>query len=383
MAHCNTTLAQILEIFPRHEFEALSKMYPNEVKMRTFSRWTQFVAMLSAQLAGLDSLRCITDVFDTQENKLYHWGIKKFSRSTLARANNQDSSAKFFKELFHSLLHKCKTLAPANKKFKFNDIYKLYLLDSNIIQLPLSIFSWAQYKTEKGTIKLHIGPNADGYLPELVNMTNATTNDINQAKTQHFSKGSLIVFDRGYNDYHWFKQLTKQNIYFVTRLKSNEIIEDLQKRPGRKSNDVIEDKKVKLKNIDGTFRVVHFVDSDSNEEYKFLTNAHHIPASTVAKLYKERWQVELFFKWIKQHLKIKSFMGTSMNAVQTQIWIALCAYLLVAFLKFQNHLKLSFLHILRKIQANLFERRDLLTLFFPYHPKIPCKIKQLSIFPNL
>ena len=383
MAHCNTTLAQILEIFPRHEFEALSKMYPNEVKMRTFSRWTQFVAMLSAQLAGLDSLRCITDVFDTQENKLYHWGIKKFSRSTLARANNQDSSAKFFKELFHSLLHKCKTLAPANKKFKFNDIDKLYLLDSTIIQLPLSIFSWAKYKTEKGAIKLHIGLNADGYLPELVNMTNATTNDINQAKTQHFSKGSLIVFDRGYNDYHWFKQLTKQNIYFVTRLKSNAIIEDLQKRPGRKSNDVIEDKKVKLKNIDGTFRVVHFVDSDSNEEYKFLTNAHHIPASTVAKLYKERWQVELFFKWIKQHLKIKSFMGTSMNAVQTQIWIALCAYLLVAFLKFQNHLKLSFLHILRKIQANLFERRDLLTLFFPYHPKIPCKIKQLSIFPNL
>ena len=177
--------------------------------------------------------------------------------------------------------------------------------------------------------------------------------------------------------------MTKQNIYFVTRLKSNAIIEDLQKRPGRKSNDVIEDKKVKLKNIDETFRVVHFVDSDSNEEYKFLTNAHHIPASTVAKLYKERWQVELFFKWIKQHLKIKSFMGTSMNAVQTQIWIALCAYLLVAFLKFQNHLKLSFLHILRKIQANLFERRDLLTLFFPYHPKIPCKIKQLSIFPNL
>ena len=351
MAHCNTTLAQILEIFPRHEFEALSKMYPNEVKMRTFSRWTQFVAMLSAQLAGLDSLRCITDVFDTQENKLYHWGIKKFSRSTLARANNQDSSAKFFKELFHSLLHKCKTLAPANKKFKFNDIDKLYLLDSTIIQLPLSIFSWAKYKTEKGAIKLHIGLNADGYLPELVNMTNATTNDINQAKTQHFSKGSLIVFDRGYNDYHWFKQLTKQNIYFVTRLKSNAIIEDLQKRPGRKSNDVIEDKKVKLKNIDETFRVVHFVDSDSNEEYKFLTNAHHIPASTVAKLYKERWQVELFFKWIKQHLKIKSFMGTSMNAVQTQIWIALCAYLLVAFLKFQNHLKLSFLHILRKIQT--------------------------------
>ena len=383
MDHCNTTLAQILEIFPRHEFEALSKMYPNEVKMRTFSRWTQFVAMLSAQLAGLDSLRCITDVFDTQQNKLYHWGMKKFSRSTLARANNQDSSATFFKELFYTLLHKCKTLAPANKKFKFNDIDKLYLLDSTIIQLPLSIFSWAKYKTEKGAIKLHIGLNADGYLPELVNMTNATTNDINQAKTQHFSKGSLIVFDRGYNDYHWFKQLTKQNIYFVTRLKSNAIIEDLQKRPGRKSNDVIEDKKVNLKNIDGTFRVVHFVDSDSNEEYKFLTNAHHIPASTVAKLYKERWQVELFFKWIKQHLKIKSFMGTSMNAVQTQIWIALCAYLLVAFLKFQNHLKLSFLHILRKIQANLFERRDLLTLFFPYHPKIPCKIKQLSIFPNL
>ena len=196
MAHCNTTLAQILEIFPRHEFEALSKMYPNEVKMRTFSRWTQFVAMLSAQLAGLDSLRCITDVFDTQENKLYHWGMKKFSRSTLARANNQDSSATFFKELFYTLLHKCKTLAPANKKFKFNDSDKLYLLDSTIIQLPLSIFSWAKYKTEKGAIKLHIGLNADGYLPELVNMTNATTNDINQAKTQHFSKGSLGIIHK-------------------------------------------------------------------------------------------------------------------------------------------------------------------------------------------
>ena len=186
--------------------------------------------------------------------------------------------------------------------------------------------------------------------------------------------------DRGYTDYNWFKKLTEQEIFFVTRLKKNAVLEFGKKRAGRKSEGILEDRNIKFKDIDETFRLVRFIDKESGKEYSFLTNAHHFPAEVITRLYKERWQVELFFKWIKQHLKVKSFVGTSISAVQTQLWIALCAYLLLAFLKFMSRLELSLFDILRKLQLNLFERRDLLELFKPPKPQKKRKITQLPIF---
>ena len=380
MVHSNTVLSQIFRIFPRHEFEALCRKHPSAVQMRTFSNWTQFVAMLTAQLAGLDSLRSIVDTFSTQLKRFYHLGIHAFSRSTLSRANSRTSSAQLFEAVFFEILSRCQKFSPSNKRFKLKGLGKVYLLDATLIQLPLSLFSWAKYQKTKGAVKVHMGLSVDGYLPTFVNISVGKEHEIKRARIQSFPKGSILIFDRGYTDYNWFKKLTEQEIFFVTRLKKNAVLEFGKKRAGRKSEGILEDRNIKFKDIDETFRLVRFIDKESGKEYSFLTNAHHFPAEVITRLYKERWQVELFFKWIKQHLKVKSFVGTSISAVQTQLWIALCAYLLLAFLKFMSRLELSLFDILRKLQLNLFERRDLLELFKPPKPQKKRKITQLPIF---
>ena len=378
MAHCNTVLSQILRIFPRHKFENLSRQFPSTNKMRTFSRWTQFVALVVGQLAGRDSLRGIVDCFSGQNERLYHLGIKPFSRATLARANEQDS-APFFKALFEKLLEQCQVLAPRNTSFNLKDDGNIYLLDATTIQLPLSLFPWAEYRTSKGAVKMHMGLSADGYLPTFVDMSKGNKHEINIARQKTFPKGSYLIFDRGYTDYQWYESLTKQKVYFVTRLKSNSSIERGTKRSGRKSEGVLEDCEISLYGTECSYRLVRYIDNISGEEYSFLTNATHLQAVTVAQLYKERWQVELFFKWIKQNLKVKSFIGTSINAVQTQLWIALCVYLILNFLKFQSKISQSILQILRILQLNLFERRSLESLFGLGDPKIPRDIGQLSL----
>ena len=190
-----------------------------------------------------------------------------------------------------------------------------------------------------------------------------------------------MVFDRGYTDCQWHQKLTEEGVRFVTRLKRGAAVQPGAKRRGRKSPGVLADRKIQLKGVKGTFRKVRFLDESTGEEYEFLTNALGIPATTVAALYKQRWQVELFFKWIKQHLKVKRFVGTSMNAVRTQLWIALCAYLLVAFTKFQKRMGQSILQILRLLQLNLFERRDLDELLCP--EKNTTKQQPVIAIPNL
>ena len=221
MAHSNTVLSQILRIFPRHEFEALCRKYPSSIQMQTFTNWTQFVVMLTAQLAGLDSLRSIVDTFSTQLKKFYHLGIDRFSRSTLSRANSRESSAQLFEAVFFELLSRCQRISQFNKKFKFEfkGLENVYLLDATLIQLPLSLFSWAKYQKTKGAIKIHMGLSADGYIPTFVNISTGKEHEINRAKTQSFPNGSVVVFDRGYTDYKWFKKLTDQRVFFVTRLK--------------------------------------------------------------------------------------------------------------------------------------------------------------------
>ena len=190
-----------------------------------------------------------------------------------------------------------------------------------------------------------------------------------------------MVIDRGYTDCQWHQKLTEEGVRFVTRLKRGAAVQPGAKRRGRKSPGVLADRKIQLKGVKGTFRKVRFLDESTGEEYEFLTNALGIPATTVAALYKQRWQVELFFKWIKQHLKVKRFVGTSMNAVRTQLWIALCAYLLVAFTKFQKRMGQSILQILRLLQLNLFERRDLDELLCP--EKNTTKQQPVIAIPNL
>ena len=380
MAHSNTILGQFLALFPRHEFEKIRREVQPKVHPRALSAWTQFVAMLSGQLTGRDSLRGMVDALAPQGRKLYHLGMGAVSRAALARANER-TPALLFERVFAALLTRCREVAPNTaKKFRFKDSGKVYLLDATLIELPLSLFSWAKYRTGKGAVKLHIGLSTDGYLPEFVDMTAGRVHELKSARELRLPRGSWVVFDRGYTDYRWYRALTESGVHFVTRLKRNAAVRDGEKRRGRKSAGVLEDRLIELAGVEGRLRKVRFVDESGGEEYEFLTNAHELPAATVAALYRERWQVELFFKWIKQHLKVKSFVGTSVNAVRTQLWIALCAYLLVSFVKFRSRLGQSILQILRLMQLNLFERRDLTELFSREKQKIPLENNQLELF---
>jgi len=376
MAHSSTVLSQIVRFLPRHVFNSLAAVHHEGQKFRSFSRWTQCVVMLAAQLSGRSSLRDIVDNFDVQGKKLYHLGIKTFSRATLARCNEKQPHV-LYEQLFHRLLARCQALAPRNKAFKLDG--KIYLLDASLVELSLSLFPWAKYRKNKGAAKLHVGLDADGYLPAFVDLTAGKEHEINYARDLELPKGSYVVFDRGYTDYAWYQALTEDEVFFVTRLKSNAIVTPGRKRRGRKSPGVIEDREIHLGSLPQTFRMVTYLDAESGITYQFVTNALDIPAQTVADLYKERWQIELFFKWIKQNLKVKSFLGTSMNAVKTQLWIALCAYLVLSFLKFQSKIGASLQRMLRILQLNLFERRDLLSLFKPPKTRKPLQDRQLQL----
>jgi len=361
MAHYNTILSQITAFIPRHEFDHYADLHHTGQKFRSYNRWSQFMAMLVGQLSGRKSLRDITDNLKAQHSRLYHLGMKPTSRATLARVNDQQP-ASLYETLFFQLLSKCQKVSPGHK-FSFSN--KLFLLDTTTIDLCLSVFPWAEYRKRKGAIKLHMGLDADGYLPSFMDMTNGKVHEINWARTLKLPRGSFTVFDRGFTDYDWYASLVKNGIYFVTRLKSNADVTYLLKRAGRRSPGITNDQEIKLKGIAEPLRLVAYTEPETGKEYRYITNAHHLKAVEIAEIYKERWQIEQFFKWIKQNLKIKSFLGTSRNAVLTQVWIALCVYLLVAFLNFKAKFGLSMQRILRILQINLFERRNLMELFKP------------------
>jgi IS4 transposase len=376
MAHSSTVLSQIIRILPRHEFQSLADKHHVGGKFRGFSRWTQFVALLTAQLSGRTSLRDVVANLRAQREKLYHLGVKPTSKSTLSRANNEQPQ-ELYGELFQRLLARCQQIAPRNKTFTLKG--KVYLLDSTLVTLTLSLFPWASYQKAKGAAKLHVGLDADGYLPAFIDMTDGKTADIESARKMKLPRDSYIVFDRGYTDYEWYQELTDNGVFFVTRLKTNAAIKEGKKRRGRKSPGVSGDCEIELGKLPDNYRLVTYTDDETNITYRFLTNATELQAKTIADLYKERWQIELFFKWIKQNLRVKSFLGASENAVMTQLWVALCAYLMCAFLIFQSKMGLSMRQLLRVLQLNLFEKRDLWALFRPPDKVLSCHNKQLGL----
>ncbi|MGI6657325.1 MAG: IS4 family transposase [Desulfobulbus sp.] len=358
MAHHNTILRQIIAFLPRHDFDALAKAHHHGQKFRAFNRWSQFIAMFIGQLSARASLRDLVMNIAAQSPKLYHLGIKPCSRATLARVNEQQP-ASLYEAIFHKLLQQCRQFAPKHR-FKFNG--KLYLLDATVIDLCLSVFPWATFRQTKGAIKLHVGLDGDGYLPEFLDLTDGKSHESTWAKTLKLPSGSMVVFDMGFTDYTWFQTLTENKIFFVTRLKRNARIQGLRKRSGRKAKGITADQTILLGKMSLPLRKVCYQDPETGKELSFVTNADHLDAKTIAELYKERWQIELFFKWIKGNLKIKTFLGTSRNAVLTQIWIALSVYLLLSFLKFKAKLGVPLQQMLRLLQLNLFERRDFIEL---------------------
>jgi len=364
MAHNNTVFSQLLKLVSRHEFETLAKRHHSGRSFRKASRWSQFVTLALAQLTGRDSLRDITDTQSAQAHRLYHLGSAKLSRSNLSRINENKPYA-LYEALFGRLLARCQNKAP-NHSFRFKN--PLYSLDASTIDLCLSVFPWAKFRSTKGAVKLHVGLNHSGYLPEFVTITDGKDSDITIGRTLNFPRGSIVAIDKGYNDYSWYKCLTDKGIFFVTRLKSNAKHRVVHRHCVLKDKGLICDQTIEFtgtqtsKKCPIQLRRIGYKDEVTGKRYTFLTNNFKLSARTIADIYKARWQVELFFKWIKQNLKIKSFIGTSKNAVMTQIWIAMCVYLLLASLKFQSSLTRSMQQLLRLLHLNLFEKRDLIAL---------------------
>nr|MBO2515535.1 IS4 family transposase [Gammaproteobacteria bacterium] len=373
MAHHSTVFAQLLKLVPRHRFEQLAQKHHHGQRFRRTSRWSQFVALAMGQLSGRCSLRDIVENAEAQVRRWYHLGVRSIKRSTLSRVNNEQP-AQLYEELFGLLYERCRGLAPRHR-FRFK--HPLYSLDASVIELSLRIFPWAKYLHTKGGMKVHLSLDHSGYIPSFAVLTDGCKNEAPVGRQFDFPPGSVVVFDRGYTDYLWYKSLTHRGIYFVTRLRKNARYTVLERRRVDRRSGLTSDQTIRLtgpqlRGVDmPLLRHVGYRDPETGKHYVFLTNAFHLSARTIAELYKERWQIELFFKWIKQNLKIKAFVGTSRNAVMTQIWIALCVSLLVAYLKFISRCAYSAQQLLRLLQLNLFVRRNLFELLCPPPPLSP------------
>lgn len=380
MSHHNTIFSQILKLVPRHEFEGLANQYHTGRKLRKMTRWSQFVALGLAQLSGRHSLRDIVSNINAQAHKLYHLGAVAISRSSLARVNEQQSY-ELYEKLCYKILSRCHGYAPKHS-FKFNN--KLMSLDSTTIDLCLSMFPWARFRHTKGAIKLHVGLDHQGYLPTFLRVTDGKVHDMTIARSLDLPTASIVVFDRGYAAYDWFNTLNSKGIFFVTRQKAKTAYTVVERKSVNKKQGLTCDQTIRIngqiaRKCPINLRRIGFRDPETGKLYTFLTNHFSLSAMTIARIYQSRWQIELFFKWIKQNLKIRTFLGTSKNAVLTQIWIAMCVYLILSYLKFVNKLGFSMQRILRLLQLNLFERRDIVALLKPPLPLEDETIYQRSL----
>ena len=257
-------------------------------------------------------------------------------------------------------------------------------MDASTIDLCLSVFPWAKFRATKGAVKLHVGLDHEGLLPAFVAMTEGKTHDLTAARALQLPSGSIVVMDRGYTDDVWYNQLNNNNISFVTRLKTNAQYRVIERRTVLKTKGLTCDQTIQLtgakaKNCPIRLRRIGYKDADTGIHYIFLTNHFTLAASTIADIYKARWQIELFFKWIKQNLKVKNFLGASKNAVMTQIWIAMCVYLLLSYIRFLHKIQPSLQQMLRLLQLNLFERRGLLELLRGNPPEPPVSPNQATL----
>lgn len=354
--------SQILKLFPRTEFERLVKQLKTEHAAKGLSSWSQFVAMLFCQLGRAHSLREIEGGLRSCEGKLAHLGIQAPKRSSLSYANRH-RSWELFEQLFHVLHQRVASQLRAPRKFRFKN--KLVSLDSTVIDLSVSMYDWAKFGRTKGAVKLHLVLDHDGYLPCFGVVTDGGVHDVKVAQQLSFAPGTVVVDDRGYNDYRLFAKWTQADVYFVSRMKSNTQFRVLAEREPPQNRGILADQTIELSSEDGRkncphrLRRIEAVREDTGETLVFITNHHGLGASTIAAIYKDRWAIELFFKALKQNCKIKTFVGTSANAVKTQIWTALIAMLLLRYLQLSSRFGWSLSNLVALLRMNLFTHRDL------------------------
>jgi hypothetical protein len=354
--------SQLLRLFTRIDFEKAVKETKAEYKAKGFTSWGQFVSMLFCQLGRAHTLREITNGLMSCEGKLKHLGITAPKKSTLAYAN-EHRPWQLYQAIFLSLYEKCGKEAVGKRKFRFKN--KLMSLDSSTIDLCLSMYDWAKFRRTKGAVKLHLILDHDGYLPSFAWITEGKVSDVKVAHLLRFDPGTIVVDDRGYNDYMLFGKWTSQGVFFVTRMKENTlyVVEETREVP-QKSN-VLKDEVIRLTGVKAEercqylLRRIEFYDAKQDRVFTFLTNNMKLGATTIAAIYKDRWQIELFFKALKQNLKIKTFVGTSPNAVKTQIWTALIAMLILRYLQLRSKFNWSLSNLVAILRMNLFTHRDL------------------------
>lgn len=354
--------SQILKMIPRIEFERMVRETGSEYAAKGLSSWSQFVAMMFCQLGRAHSLREIEGGLRSCEGKLAHLGIEAPARSSLSYANTH-RPWQLYEQVFYRLFERVSGSIRAPRKFRFK--HKLVSLDSTVIDLCLSVFDWARFRRTKGAVKLHLVLDHDGYLPCYGVITEGNVHDVKVAWRIPFPSGTVVVDDRGYNDYRLFAHWTQAGVFFVTRMKDNAQFEVLEERAVPQNRNILRDQTIRLIGLGAQEKCPHLlrrveaVREDTGETLVFLTNHHGLGASTVAAIYKERWQVELFFKALKQNLKIKTFVGTSANAVKIQIWTALISMLLLRYLQLISRFGWSLSNLVALLRMNLFTHRDL------------------------
>ena len=361
MTRVSSIFSQMLQLFSRHEFERVVAEHRAERHARGFTCWGQFVAMLFCHLGRAQSLREICGGLAASEGKLRHLGLPEApSRSTLAYAN-QHRPWQLYRGVFYQLLGRCREVAGGHG-FRFKN--KLLSLDATLIELCATVFDWAQYRRTKGAVKLHLLLDHQGLLPSYALITEGRVHESRIAATLCFDPGTIVVFDRGYNDYDWFAVLDQQCVFFVTRMKDNTDYSVLERRPVPERGPVQRDEIVFLYKLaradrDLFLRRIEVWDEAQQRTLVFLTNHRHFAASTIAAIYKQRWQIELLFKALKQNLRIKTFVGTSANALQIQIWTALIAMLLLKYLQLRARFSWSLSNLAALLRQQLFVYRDL------------------------
>lgn len=390
MVRCASLFSQLLDLFSRREFCRLVVDHRAERYSKGYNSWDHFTAMLFCQLAQAKSLREICGRLACCIGKLRHLGLKDAPKKSTLSYANAHRPWEMFRDLFYATLRTCKSAAPGQHRFRFKN--KLLSLDSSTISLCLSLFPWAKFRRTKGAVKLHLLLDHDGYLPTYAYISNGKKHDVTVARKVPLAPGSIVAMDRGYNDYKLFASWTESGIFFVTRLKENADYEVVEERIVPRNRNILADQFIRFtgfyaqKNCPHALRRVVVWDKEKQREIVLLTNHLEFGPTTISAIYKDRWQIELFFKALKQNLKVKTFVGTTENALYIQIWTALIAMLLIKYLQFKSKFQWSLSNLVAFLRWNLFTYRDLWIWIdspFDVLPLVPEPVQYTLPLPGL
>ncbi len=385
VGHNNTIFAQLTTFLPRSVLEKQVRAFGGDFRVRSFPCWSQLCCMLYAQIVGSESLRDLETSFNAHRSCHYHLGVSEVHRSTLADAN-ENRAWQMYVQMFYAMVQKFKGLERSNPIRISN---KLATWDSTTIELCLSVFDWAKFRQAKGALKLHVHYDHGYSIPTAFVVTDGKTHDVTVARRYRIERNSILLIDRAYTDFAFLHSVHQAGAFFVTRLKSNGRYKVIERRQANRKLGITSDHIIRMTGpltktkYPGALRRIRYVNPEDGKVYVFLRNNFRWAARTIARLYKCRWEVELFFKWIKQHLKIKTFLGTSFNAVMTQICIAMIAFVLFALIRRRSRCSLSNLEIQRTIRGTLFHRMDLAEVIHGSPARQPAISSNCQLMLNL